>query len=59
MLDRLSKSTELRDRLHDNTAFFRREIEALGFTIKTVHTSSGARDVVRRARRTKVCSAYG
>lgn len=34
VLDRLSKSTELRDRLHDNTAFFRREIEALGFTIK-------------------------
>ncbi|MBY0573155.1 MAG: glycine C-acetyltransferase [Undibacterium sp.] len=34
VLARLSKSTELRDRLHDNTAFFRREIEALGFTIK-------------------------
>lgn len=34
VLERLSKSTELRDRLHDNTAFFRKEIEALGFTIK-------------------------
>ena len=34
VLERLSKSTELRDRLHENTAFFRREIEALGFTIK-------------------------
>ncbi|WMW82035.1 glycine C-acetyltransferase [Undibacterium cyanobacteriorum] len=34
VLERLSKSTELRDRLHENTDFFRREIEALGFTIK-------------------------
>jgi glycine C-acetyltransferase len=34
VLQRLSASTELRDRLHENTAFFRREIEALGFTIK-------------------------
>jgi glycine C-acetyltransferase len=34
VLQRLSKSTELRDRLHANTAFFRREIAALGFTIK-------------------------
>lgn len=34
VLERLSKSTELRDRLHANTAFFRKEIEALGFTIK-------------------------
>ncbi|PHV05762.1 glycine C-acetyltransferase [Janthinobacterium sp. BJB412] len=34
VLERLSASTELRDRLHENTAFFRREIEALGFTIK-------------------------
>lgn len=34
VLDRLSKSTELRDRLHENTKFFRTEIEALGFTIK-------------------------
>jgi len=34
VLERLSKSTELRDRLHENTAFFRKEIEALGFTIK-------------------------
>ncbi len=36
VLERLSKSTELRDRLHANTAFFRKEIEALGFTIKPV-----------------------
>lgn len=34
VLERLSKSTELRDRLHANTTFFRKEIEALGFTIK-------------------------
>lgn len=34
VLERLSKSTELRDRLHENTAFFRQEIQALGFTIK-------------------------
>ncbi len=34
VLERLSKSTELRDRLHENTAFFRKEIQALGFTIK-------------------------
>ncbi|MES2105016.1 MAG: glycine C-acetyltransferase [Pseudomonadota bacterium] len=34
VLQRLSSSTELRDRLHANTALFRREIEALGFTIK-------------------------
>ncbi|MFZ6677988.1 glycine C-acetyltransferase [Undibacterium sp. Tian12W] len=34
VLERLSSSTELRDRLHVNTAHFRREIEALGFTIK-------------------------
>ena len=34
VLERLAASTELRDRLHDNTSFFRREIEALGFTIK-------------------------
>jgi glycine C-acetyltransferase len=34
VLERLSKSTELRDRLHENTAFFRAEIERLGFTIK-------------------------
>lgn len=34
VLQRLSASTELRDRLHANTAHFRREIEALGFTIK-------------------------
>lgn len=34
VLERLSKSTELRDRLHENTALFRKEIEALGFTIK-------------------------
>ena len=34
VLKRLSSSTELRDRLHANTAFFRREIAALGFTIK-------------------------
>ncbi len=34
VLKRLSASTELRDRLHANTAFFRTEIAALGFTIK-------------------------
>ncbi|QYF93194.1 glycine C-acetyltransferase [Massilia sp. PAMC28688] len=34
VLERISQSTELRDRLHDNTAFFRREIERIGFTIK-------------------------
>ncbi|MEC5160742.1 MULTISPECIES: glycine C-acetyltransferase [unclassified Janthinobacterium] len=34
VLERLSKSTELRDRLHENTAFFRAEIERIGFIIK-------------------------
>lgn len=34
VLRRLSSSTELRDRLHANTAHFRRSIEELGFTIK-------------------------
>jgi len=34
VLKQLSSSTELRDRLHANTAHFRREIEQLGFTIK-------------------------
>ncbi|MDP3668323.1 MAG: glycine C-acetyltransferase [Telluria sp.] len=34
VLERLSNSTELRDRLHENTAYFRREIERIGFTIK-------------------------
>ncbi|MBD8531835.1 MULTISPECIES: glycine C-acetyltransferase [unclassified Massilia] len=34
VLERISKSTELRDRLHENTAFFRAEIERIGFTIK-------------------------
>ena len=34
VLERISKSTELRDRLHENTAFFRHEIERIGFTIK-------------------------
>ncbi|MDO9192142.1 MAG: glycine C-acetyltransferase, partial [Undibacterium sp.] len=34
VLQRLSSSTELRDKLHANTAFFRHEIAALGFTIK-------------------------
>ncbi len=34
VLERLSKSTELRDRLHENTAYFRKEIERIGFTIK-------------------------
>ena len=34
VLQRISNSTELRDRLHDNTAYFRKEIAQLGFTIK-------------------------
>src|SRR3977135_304253 len=34
VLERLSSSTELRDRLHANTAYFRKEIERIGFTIK-------------------------
>jgi glycine C-acetyltransferase len=34
VLERLSRSTELRDRLHANTAYFREHIEALGFTVK-------------------------
>ncbi len=34
VLEKLSASTELRDRLHENTAFFRAEIERIGFTIK-------------------------
>ena len=34
VLRRLSESTELRDCLHANTAYFRAQIEALGFTIK-------------------------
>ncbi|MFZ6844799.1 glycine C-acetyltransferase [Undibacterium sp. RuTC16W] len=34
VLERLSSSTELRDRLHANTAHFRKEIAALGFTTK-------------------------
>ncbi|MQA18635.1 glycine C-acetyltransferase [Rugamonas rivuli] len=34
VLQKLSESTELRDRLHENTAFFRKEIERIGFTIK-------------------------
>lgn len=34
VLKRLSASTELRDRLHANTAYFRRAISELGFTIK-------------------------
>ncbi|MBC3916133.1 glycine C-acetyltransferase [Undibacterium sp. CY18W] len=34
VLERLSTSTALRDRLHENTAHFRREIAALGFIIK-------------------------
>ncbi len=34
VLQRLSSSTELRDKLHANTSFFRSEIAALGFTIK-------------------------
>jgi glycine C-acetyltransferase len=34
VLERLASSTELRDRLHANTAHFRRAIAELGFTIK-------------------------
>jgi glycine C-acetyltransferase len=34
VLERLSSSTELRDRLHANTAYFRRAIGELGFTVK-------------------------
>ncbi|WP_414691434.1 glycine C-acetyltransferase [Noviherbaspirillum sp.] len=34
VLQRLSNSTELRDRLHANTAYFRQSIGELGFTIK-------------------------
>lgn len=34
VLERLASSTELRDRLHANTAYFRSAIAALGFTIK-------------------------
>jgi glycine C-acetyltransferase len=34
VLQRLSSSTELRDRLHANTAYFRQSIAELGFTIK-------------------------
>ena len=34
VLARISKSTELRDRLHENTAYFRKEIERIGFIIK-------------------------
>ena len=34
VLKRISGSTELRDRLHQNTAYFRREIERIGFIIK-------------------------
>jgi glycine C-acetyltransferase len=34
VLARIAKSTELRDRLHENTAYFRKEIERIGFTIK-------------------------
>ncbi|HJV76540.1 MAG TPA: glycine C-acetyltransferase [Noviherbaspirillum sp.] len=34
VLARLSASTELRDRLHANTGYFRREIGKLGFTVK-------------------------
>ncbi|MFL6708087.1 MAG: glycine C-acetyltransferase, partial [Massilia sp.] len=34
VLKRISGSTELRDCLMDNTAYFRREIERIGFTIK-------------------------
>jgi glycine C-acetyltransferase len=34
VLQRLSSSTELRDRLHANTAYFRKAITELGFTIK-------------------------
>lgn len=34
VLERLASSTELRDRLHANTAYFRAGVSALGFTIK-------------------------
>jgi glycine C-acetyltransferase len=34
VLKRITSSTELRDRLHANTAYFRKEIERIGFTIK-------------------------
>lgn len=34
VLERISSSTELRDRLHANTAYFRKAIGDLGFTIK-------------------------
>jgi glycine C-acetyltransferase len=34
VLQRLSSSTELRDRLHANTAYFRRAVGDLGFTVK-------------------------
>lgn len=34
VLNKLTQSTELRDRLHANTAYFRRNIEKRGFTIK-------------------------
>ena len=34
VLERISQSTELRDRLHANAAYFRQEICRLGFTIK-------------------------
>lgn len=34
VLERLKSSTELRDRLHANTAYFRSKITELGFTIK-------------------------
>ena len=34
VLKRISGSTELRDRLHQNTIYFRGEIERIGFTIK-------------------------
>ncbi|HVL76077.1 MAG TPA: glycine C-acetyltransferase, partial [Noviherbaspirillum sp.] len=34
VLKRLSASTELRDRLHENTTYFRKAIADLGFTIK-------------------------
>jgi glycine C-acetyltransferase len=34
VLERISSSTELRDRLHANTAYFRKAIGELGFTVK-------------------------
>ncbi|WP_426191639.1 glycine C-acetyltransferase [Massilia sp. DWR3-1-1] len=34
VLKRIRASTELRDRLHENTAYFRQQITQLGFTIK-------------------------